>query len=63
MPDAHLDQFTSAFFILAHMQHPHGYHTELAKDLSRAILRSSVFASAAMVHAALAFLSIRLNHF
>jgi len=54
---------TSAFFILAHMQHLHGDHTELAEDFSMAIPRSSVFASAAMIHMPLAFSSIKLNHF
>jgi len=52
---------TSAFFILAHMQHPYEHHTELAEDFSMAILHSSVFALAAMVCATLAFLSITLE--
>jgi len=49
--------------MLAHMQRPHGYYTELAEDFSMAIPRSSGFALAAMVHMPFAFLSIKLNHF
>jgi len=45
------------------MQHLHGYHTELAKDFSMAIPRSSGFASAAMVCMPFAFLSIKLDRF
>jgi len=39
--------FSSAFFMLAHMQCPHGYHMELAKDFSMAIPCASGFALAA----------------
>jgi len=55
--------FSSAFFMLAHMQHPHEYHTKLAEDFSMAIPRASGFASAAMVRTPFAFLSIKLNCF
>jgi len=55
--------FSSAFFTLAHMQHPHGYHTKLAKDFSMAIPRASGFVLAAMIRTPFAFLSIKLDHF
>jgi len=54
---------TSAFFMLAHMQCPHEYHTELAEDFSMAIPRSFGFASAVMIRTPFAFLSIKLDCF
>jgi len=55
--------FSSAFFMLAHMQRPHGYHTELAEDFSMAFPHSSIFAPAVTIRATHAFLSIKLNRF
>jgi len=53
----------AAFFILAHMQHLHEYHTELTENFSIAIPCSLGFAFAGMVCMPFAFLSIKLDHF
>jgi len=55
--------FLSAFFMLACMQRPHEYHTELAEDFSMAIPRASGFALAVTIRTPFAFLSIKLDHF